>query len=237
MNPLRLVETALLPVFFSLLILADREKKSRPYLFLFLKNVSMIENVMRERREEKLFQGRWLSIKRASYQTRSGQLVDWEVVERAKDERVIVLLARLIPSGRHILLKQFRAGINRPVIALPAGVVGPGEDIRRQAERELKEETGYTGAIVEVSPTLKINPAILDCDLNVFRMEVDEADPLNRHPRQELEPEEEIEVILKRPEEIKDFLIGEREKGTAVDASCWLSFCAAKTQAFSRYLP
>ena len=97
---------------------------------------------MRKREEKIIFQGEWLSIKKATYRSRTGHLVNWEVVERAKSETVIILLARLVPSERFILLRQFRAGINRTVIALPAGVVHPGDDIRRQAINELKEETG-----------------------------------------------------------------------------------------------
>ncbi|MEA1928928.1 MAG: NUDIX domain-containing protein [Candidatus Auribacterota bacterium] len=179
---------------------------------------------MRHRKEEIIFRGDWLSIKRATYRSVHGQLVDWEVVERSRDETVILLLARLIPSGRYILLRQFRAGINRHVIALPAGVVHPGHDLSEQAHNELKEETGYIGKIVSRSPVLKINPAILDCDVVVFEMEVDETLPENIDPRQELEPEEEIEVVLVEKARVKDFLVREGDKGTAIDVACWFVF-------------
>ena len=179
---------------------------------------------MRQREEKLIFRGNWLSIKRATYRSIHGKMVDWEVVERSKRETVIILVARLSSSGRYVLLRQFRAGINRPVIALPAGVVGPGGDLRTQAVAELKEETGYRGTISGMSPPLKINPAILDCDVYVFRMDIDEDDPDNAVPVQELEPEEEIEVILKNKEEIRDFLLSETRKGTAVDVACWFTF-------------
>jgi ADP-ribose pyrophosphatase len=179
---------------------------------------------MKKRKEEILFRGEWLSIKRASYRSLAGAAINWEVVERSRAETVIILLARLMSSGRVLLLRQFRAGINRTVIALPAGVVLPGIDPRLQAAAELKEETGYTGSIVDESPPLKINPAILDCDVIVYRMEIDEAAPENRDPRQALEPEEEIEVVPVRPEEIREFLLAEKKKGREVDVACWLAF-------------
>ena len=179
---------------------------------------------MRERKVKKLFQGRWLSIKRATYRTPGGGVVEWEVVERTRQETVILLLARLLPSGRVILLRQFRAGINQPVIALPAGVVPPEGDLAEYAARELAEETGYRGRVAAVSVPLKINPAILDCDAFVFEMEVDESDPANLSPRQELEPEEEIEVLLVPEKEVNVFLRKARDSGTAVDVSCWLAF-------------
>jgi len=177
---------------------------------------------MRKRKEEIIFRGDWLSIKRASYRSLSGSAVNWEVVVRSRRETVILLVARLVPSGRILLLRQFRAGINRTVVALPAGVVRPGMDPRSQAEAELKEETGYRGRVVGRSPGLKINPAILDCDVIVFRLEVDENAPENRDPRQELEPEEEIEVVAVRPAAIREFLLGEKKKGREIDVACWL---------------
>lgn len=170
-----------------------------------------------------MFQGKWLGIKRASYVTAGGARVDWEVVERVRRETVIVILATLEPSGRVVLLKQFRPGINRPVIALPAGVVPPGDDLAAQAVRELKEEAGYHGRVTEESVPLKINPAILDCDVRVFRMTVDENSPANRSPRQELEPEEEIEVKLVAAGGVKEFLRAEQASGTAVDVAVWLA--------------
>lgn len=171
-----------------------------------------------------IFKGDWLSIKRATYRSSHGKMIDWEVVERANSETVVIILARLSPSDRFILLRQFRAGINREVIALPAGVVPSGLDIHQQAYNELKEETGYRGRIVEISPPLKINPAILDCDVYIVRMEVDEGSPENAAPIQELEAEEEIEVILKKKEDIKNFLIDQVESGNAVDVACWFVF-------------
>lgn len=177
---------------------------------------------MRKREEEILFRGEWLSIKRASYRSRAGAAVNWEVVERSRAETVILLLARLVPSGRFLLLRQFRAGINRTVIALPAGVVRPGVDPRLQAAAELQEETGYTGRIIDESPRLKINPAILDCDVIVYRMEVDETAPENIDPRQSLEPEEEIEVVPVPEGEIRNFLIKEKRQGREIDVACWL---------------
>ena len=177
---------------------------------------------MRRREEEILYRGEWLSIKRASYRSRAGGAVNWEVVERSRSETVILLIARLVPSGKILLLRQFRAGINRTVVALPAGVVGPEGDPRAQAVAELKEETGFFGRVVGESPVLKINPAILDCDVIVYRMEIDEGAEENLHPRQQLEPEEEIEVVPVRPEEIGDFLLAEKEQGREVDVACWL---------------
>lgn len=177
---------------------------------------------MRQREEKILFRGEWLSIKRASYRSRAGAEINWEMVERSRADTVVIILAQLKPSGRFLLLRQFRAGINRTVIALPAGVVPPGIDPRRQAAAELREETGYTGIIIDESPSMKINPAILDCDVIVYRMEIDETAEENISPCQRLEPEEEIEVVPVQEGEIRNFLIEEKKQGREIDIACWL---------------
>ena len=51
-------------------------------------------------------------------------------------------------SGPEIVLqKQFRPPINKVVIEVPAGLVDENETAAESAVRELKEETGYVGAV------------------------------------------------------------------------------------------
>jgi ADP-ribose pyrophosphatase len=62
----------------------------------------------------------------------------------------------LIPfSGPEIVLqKQFRPPLDSVVIEFPAGLVDEGETAEQAAIRELKEETGYLGKILETSPVM-----------------------------------------------------------------------------------
>lgn len=53
-------------------------------------------------------------------------------------------------SGPELLLqKQFRPPVDGITIEVPAGLVDAGEDAGACALRELKEETGYVGRLVE----------------------------------------------------------------------------------------
>lgn len=53
-------------------------------------------------------------------------------------------------NGPEILLqKQFRAPIDKVCIEVPAGLVDEGETAKEAAVRELKEETGYVGEVLE----------------------------------------------------------------------------------------
>jgi len=47
-------------------------------------------------------------------------------------------------SGALVLIRQYRHGIERVTLELPAGVIEPGESPLQGARRELFEETGYT---------------------------------------------------------------------------------------------
>lgn len=63
------------------------------------------------------------------------------------------------PEGPELLLqKQFRPPIDKVTIEVPAGLVDQGETAESCALRELKEETGYVGEVVDegfgVSPVM-----------------------------------------------------------------------------------
>ena len=72
----------------------------------------------------------------------------WEYVERPGVSGVVAILP-ITPDGRIILIEQFRVPVDHRVIELPAGLAGDRkgeeyEDLLKAAQRELREETGYT---------------------------------------------------------------------------------------------
>ena len=54
-------------------------------------------------------------------------------------------------TPRIVLQKQWRAPADAVVIEIPAGLMDPGETPAECALRELKEETGYVGEVMEGS--------------------------------------------------------------------------------------
>jgi ADP-ribose pyrophosphatase len=55
-----------------------------------------------------------------------------------------VMIIPLLEDGRLILERQFRYAVSRVLIEFPAGKLDPNETSLECAQRELKEETGYT---------------------------------------------------------------------------------------------
>src|SRR5580698_1707747 len=166
---------------------------------------------MKKINEKTLYDGQWLSVRETIYQTKKGLELTWETVHRKRSTVGVVILARLMPSGRFILIKQYRPAIDGYIIALPAGL---GFNDPNHALIELKEETGYTGKIVDISPVLKTGASLINDNASIVYIEVDENLPVNQNPTQELEDAEDIEVCLVTKKEAKDFLLGQIKEGT-----------------------
>jgi ADP-ribose pyrophosphatase len=55
-----------------------------------------------------------------------------------------VMVVPVLDDGRLVLERQYRYPLRTSMIEFPAGKIDPGEDILTCAQRELREETGYT---------------------------------------------------------------------------------------------
>lgn len=74
----------------------------------------------------------------------------WEYAEHRFAKEAVMIVA-LTDDGRIVLVEEFRAAVNAPVISPPAGLVGDEgpEEAIVAARRELSEETGYEAASFE----------------------------------------------------------------------------------------
>lgn len=104
---------------------------------------------------------RWTTLVLTTYKDPLGKERTWEHAERStrpKDSPVdgvgIVAILQKASGPELLLQKQFRPPINKVVIEVPAGLVDEGESAEEGAVRELREETGYVGVAVEVSPIM-----------------------------------------------------------------------------------
>lgn len=71
-----------------------------------------------------------------------GRSIDFEVVRHAPATAVLAIDER----GQVILVHQFRHALGTQIWEIPAGILEAGEDPLACAQRELREETGYSAS-------------------------------------------------------------------------------------------
>ncbi|MFL0197886.1 NUDIX domain-containing protein [Clostridium sp. WILCCON 0269] len=173
--------------------------------------------------KELLYEGKWVRLEEVTYSGKNNEILKWESIERTNTTSTVIIISKLVPSNRYIFIKQYRPAIDKYVIGFPAGLV-ENEDLFESALRELKEETGYRGKVKSVGPELYSNPALVTDRVRVVKIEIDENLEENKNPQQQLEEAEDIQVFALHKEEIREFLLREQSKGTAVAIAPWYVF-------------
>ena len=171
--------------------------------------------------EKVIAKGKWLSINELSWRDSEGRLRSWETSRRVNGSGAVMIIAVVKQSDEVILVKQFRPPTNQFVFEFPAGLIDDGESPALSAERELYEETGYHGEIIEISEPAYNSPGMSGEQLITVRMELD-ADHFNDGPPESCQEEsEDIETILVKRSELKDFLKAEVAAGNGMDSKLW----------------
>jgi ADP-ribose pyrophosphatase len=93
---------------------------------------------------EELFKGRLLHAFRDTVKLPDGATTCREYVRHPGAVMVVPLIEDAAGALRVVLERQFRYPVGQVMIEFPAGKIDPGEDIQLCAQRELREETGYT---------------------------------------------------------------------------------------------
>jgi|SRR5690554_4046851 len=113
-----------------------------------------------------------------------------------------VNIVALTDENKIVLVKQYRHGVQESILEIPGGVIDEGEDSLTAAKRELLEETGYLFDSFEQLCDLFPNPATSN---NITTSYL--ARGGKKVQEQELDSQEDIEVILKSPSEVKQLLL------------------------------
>lgn len=185
----------------------------------------------------------WLTLSRIQYKDPSGRERIWECAERktrvGADGVVGVAILALVRSQiaplQLVLVSQFRPSQGNHVIEVPAGLIDKDKSAEQAAERELREETGYSGVATHVSPIAFSDPGMTNSNMQSVVIEVDaDAEP-NVNIQPEPDEGEFIEVFLLPFDDLYTELQRVmQEKGWDIDAR--LMLYAAGLQHYGQYL-
>ncbi|WP_095510487.1 NUDIX hydrolase [Rubrivirga marina] len=84
----------------------------------------------------------WMTLREDRVQLPDGPVLEEYHVAEYPDWTCALALT---DDGQAVLVEQYRYGIDRVILELPAGAVDPGEEPAEAVRRELREETGYEG--------------------------------------------------------------------------------------------
>lgn len=156
-----------------------------------------------------IHRGAVFSVERVRYVGRAGRELERDVVRHPGAVTVIPVLE----DGRLVMIRNWRVTVERWLEEFCAGKLEPGEPPASAAARELEEECGYRAGRVEPVGTFLTSPGFADERMHVF-----EARLLEPVPRR-LEEGEEIEVVLRTPDEVAAMIRdGRIEDGKTIGA-------------------
>ena len=119
-----------------------------------------------------------------------------EVVVLSGNDAVNVMA--VTTENKVVMIQQYRFGINDYTTEIPGGLVDKGEDTLLAAQRELREETGYSGSDWQYLGKIAQNPVFQDAYIHHYLL----TDAKKTHPT-EFDEAEDIEVIEMGLDEVR----------------------------------
>src|SRR5208282_2994260 len=105
-----------------------------------------------------------------------------------------------------ILVLQYRPPLDAITVEWPAGLIDANESPQEAAVRELREETGYSGRVLSVSPTIASDPGMSTANMQLAMVEV-RLNEEDEEPEQHLDDGEHIQRVVVPLDELYERLM------------------------------
>lgn len=115
-------------------------------------------------RSQDIFSGRIVKLKVDTVRLPDGRESTREIIEHAG----AVAIVALNKEGQIIMVRQYRKPVEQVLLEIPAGTMEKGEDPLLCAQRELREETGYTAGNWEKILSYYSAPGFTDEQLHLY---------------------------------------------------------------------
>jgi 8-oxo-dGTP pyrophosphatase MutT (NUDIX family) len=115
-------------------------------------------------KSERLISNRWIGVRHDQCRIADDTVIEYYVVEKPD----YVSIVPITDDGQVVLVRQYKHGCGEIVYELPAGYLEPGEDPLECAQRELREETGYSAETIIPLGRLYTAPSVMTCSAYFF---------------------------------------------------------------------
>jgi len=170
-------------------------------------------------------EAKWIEFNKIDWTDQEGKARIWEAASRKTRgsggiDAVAIAPVLLHPSKppSTLIILQYRPPVQAICVEFPAGLIDGDETPETAALRELKEETGYEGSIVDITPTIVSDPGMTTANMQfaIVEVQLKEGDA---EPTQHLESGEHIERIIVPLDQLYEKLVEfSKEEGKIVDA-------------------
>ena len=165
-----------------------------------------------------LGEGKFLRLCDNMFTDEEGRIRHWESVERTNSTGAVMIASFLKQSRRVLFVRQYRPPAGKYTIELPAGLLDKdNESVEQAALRELYEETGYTGKVLQVLPPAYSSPGMSRETITIVFVEINDAD-YPEAPEAHNDIGECIETFSVPLDGISEFLAERQKLGDAVEA-------------------